>query len=432
MRELVTYVQYGISAPATEAKVGYPILRMNNLQNDGWELSDLKYIELTENEVETYRLRNGDILFNRTNSKELVGKCEVFKEKGDWVFASYLVRVKIDESIALPDFVSIFLNTSSGRVQIDRVSRQIIGMANINAEEIRDLVVPIAPLNQQHALVAEIQTARKTREQLLKKADALLDSIDGYVLAELGVEMPVVEEKKCFAIHANEITGSRIDPHYHQPKFRAINQIIESMGLGVFDLGVLINDISSGITPKVNENYYTDSSGIPFLRVQNVTRQGIDLSDAKFIKREVHEGMLKRSQLRKDDLVFTITGRIGSVAVVPDNFEGNISQHSVRFHLKTQIANININPHYVAVFLNSELGKSLAIREVTGGTRPALDYKALKALKVILPPVEVQNEIVTEVKQRLTKAKELRQEAAKEWKAAKVRFEKQLLSGEVS
>ena len=121
LRELVTYVQYGISAPATEAKVGYPILRMNNLQNDGWELSNLKYIELTENEVETYRLQNGDILFNRTNSKELVGKCEVFKEKGDWVFASYLVRVRIDESIALPHFVSIFLNTPSGRVQIDRV-----------------------------------------------------------------------------------------------------------------------------------------------------------------------------------------------------------------------------------------------------------------------------------------------------------------------
>ena len=120
------------------------------------------------------------------------------------------------------------------------------------------------------------------------------------------------------------------------------------MQFDVFDLGVLISNISSGITPKVEKDYYTDSSGIPFLRVQNVTSLGIDLSDAKFIKKEVHEGMLKRSQLQKDDLVFTITGRIGSVAVVPDNFEGNINQHSVRFHLKAQIANINITPHYIA------------------------------------------------------------------------------------
>ena len=96
-------------------------------------------------------------------------------------------------------------------------------------------------------------------------------------------------------------------------KFRAIDPIVESARFDVFNLGVLISDISSGITPKVDEDYYTDSSGIPFLRVQNVTSQGIDLSDVKFIKREVHDGMLKRSQLKKDDLVFTITGRIGSV-----------------------------------------------------------------------------------------------------------------------
>ena len=134
---------------------------------------------------------------------------------------------------------------------------------------------------------------------------------------------------------------------------------------------------------------------MPFLRVQNVTDQGIDLRDIKFIKREVHEGMLKRSQLRKDDLVFTITGRIGSVAVVQANFEGNINQHSVRFHLKPQIAANSLNPRYVAVFLNSSLGQSLAIREVTGGTRPGLDYKALYSLKIILPPPNIQNHIVT-------------------------------------
>ena len=111
--------------------------------------------------------------------------------------------------------------------------------------------------------------------------------------------------------------------------------------------------------------------------------------------------------MKKDDLVFTITGRIGSVAVVPDNFEGNINQHSVRFHLKDQITNIAINPSYIAVFLNSKLGKSLSIREVTGGTGPALDYKALKSLQIILPSIEIQDKIVTEIKNRLAEVAEL-------------------------
>ena len=135
------------------------------------------------------------------------------------------------------------------------------------------------------------------------------------------------------------------------------------------------------------------------------------MSDVKFITREVHNGMLKRSQLKKDDLVFTITGRIGSVAIVPDNFEGNINQHSVRFQLKTQIANIVTNPRYVVIFLNLALGQSLSLREVTGGTRPALDYKALYSLKIILPPTNIQNHIVTIMKSAYAQKKQNEQEA---------------------
>ena len=186
---------------------------------------------------------------------------------------------------------------------------------------------------------------------------------------------------------------------------------MENAQFDVVNLGALISDISSGATPKVDENYYTDASGIPFLRVQNVKDEGIDLSDIKFITRDVHNGMLRRSQLKKDDLVFTITGRIGSVAVVPDNFEGNINQHSVRFRLKTQITNIAINPRYVAIFLNLALGQSLSIREVTGGTRPALDYKALYSLKTILPPTNIQNHIVSIMRSAYAQKQEKEHEA---------------------
>lgn len=305
-------------------------------------------------------------------------------------------------------------------------------LPRLQTQDVQRLPILLPPPEIQNHLAEIIRSAYAMKKQKEQEADSLLDSISDYVLAELGIEIPSVEEKKCFVVYAHETVGRRIDSHYYHSEYRAIDQIVENVQSDVVSLGVLISDISSGITPKVADDYYTDASGIPFLRVQNVTNQGLDLSNVKFIKREVHEGMLKRSQLKKDDLVFTITGRIGSVAVVPDNFEGNINQHSVRFHLKEQIVNININPHYIAVFLNSEFGKSLAMREVTGGTRPALDYKALKSLKVILPPIEVQNEIVAEVKQRLTKVEALRQEAVEEWEVAKAKFEKQLLSGEVS
>jgi type I restriction enzyme, S subunit len=117
---LTKLVQYGTSERSTSDPVGVPVLRIPNLQANGWDLSDLKYLVLTAEELSTYRLEKGDILFNRTNgSRELVGKCEVFTFDGDWVFASYLIRLRIDAGQAFPEFVAAFLNTFWGRRQVE-------------------------------------------------------------------------------------------------------------------------------------------------------------------------------------------------------------------------------------------------------------------------------------------------------------------------
>ena len=421
MRELVTYVQYGISAPATETKVGYPILRMNNLQNDGWELSDLKYIELTENEIETYQLRNGDILFNRTNSKELVGKCEVFKEKGDWVFASYLVRVRIDESIALPDFVSIFLNTSSGRVQIDRVSRQIIGMANINAEEIRDLVVPIAPLNQQHALVEEIQTARKTRKQLLKKADALLDSIDDYVLAELGIKMPTVEEKKCFVVRWGAV-NDRLDPHFYYPRFEKL--------LAVLRQGP--HEILGNITERCHQKWKPEEHPEKTFRYIEINAVSRDTGEVSFSELPTKEAPNRAQMMvQKDDIIVSLTRpHHGSIALIDDELDGCIV--STGFAVLRKIKDPTISRPYLYSVLRSQLCLQQMLQRSSGGNYPAITTDQLMQILIPIPSPNRQEEIVKELSCRNAKVLRLREEAAKEWEAAKTQFEEQLLSGEVS
>lgn len=167
------------------------MLRMNNLQDDGWDFQDLKYIPMSDDDLERYRLSVGDLLFNRTNSKELVGKCEVFNEQGDWVFASYLIRVRVDAEKVLPRFVADFLATRSGRLQIDRLSRQIIGMTNINAEELKEIQIPVPPdLNWQRELVAAMDAARAERKAKLVEADNLLIGLDDFLLSTLGLVRP--------------------------------------------------------------------------------------------------------------------------------------------------------------------------------------------------------------------------------------------------
>ena len=149
-------VQYGTSQRANSDGEGTAVIRMNNLMDGRLDLSDLKHVQLPASEVAGLALQDGDILINRTNSKELVGKCAVFHEPGRYVFASYLIRLQARAGDADPDYLAWALNSVIGRQQIDALSRQIIGQANINAEEIRSLQAPLPPFDAQRGIMADI------------------------------------------------------------------------------------------------------------------------------------------------------------------------------------------------------------------------------------------------------------------------------------
>ena len=153
------------------------------------------------------------------------------------------------------------------------------------------------------------------------------------------------------------------------------------------EFGDVIESISGGATPlRANEDQYTDS-GIKFLRIQNITPIGFDFSDVKYITEIVHNNLLKRSQLAENDLLMTITGRIGTSAVVTEScLPANINQHIVRIRLKQ-----GINPNFVAAYLNSPIGLLLSNRSVTGTTRLALDYESIKKIPIPSLSSEKQN-----------------------------------------
>lgn len=157
---ILSMVQYGSSEKATTEKSGTPVVRMNNIVNGVLNLSNLKYIRLPQKDLDRLLLKDGDILFNRTNSKELVGKCGVFHEEGDYIFASYLIRIRAEENQADPDYVSFVLNNRIGRQQINALSRQIIGQANVNSQELRSLKFPLPPLKIQQEIMAHVEAGR--------------------------------------------------------------------------------------------------------------------------------------------------------------------------------------------------------------------------------------------------------------------------------
>lgn len=152
IRDIVEDVRYGTSRPAVDGGV-YPYLRMNNITYGGeLDLSDIKRIDIPENELSKCTVKYGDVLFNRTNSKELVGKTCVYDKDEMMVLAGFIIRVRVNERI-LPEFLSSFLNADFSKQMLLGMCKAAIGQANINARELQDIALYLPPIELQRKFV---------------------------------------------------------------------------------------------------------------------------------------------------------------------------------------------------------------------------------------------------------------------------------------
>jgi type I restriction enzyme S subunit len=184
VEQLSTRVQYGSSAKTNEDSTGVPVLRMGNIQEGKFDFDKLKYLPKSHDEFPELLLAKGDLLFNRTNSAELVGKTAVFKDTPQpCSFASYLIRVRFG-SDCIPDYVSYFINSVFGRAWIADVVSQQVGQANVNGTKLQALAIPLPPLAEQTRIVAEVERRLSVVEELesvvsanLQRATRLRQSI---------------------------------------------------------------------------------------------------------------------------------------------------------------------------------------------------------------------------------------------------------------
>lgn len=178
--DLLSEVNYGTSAKANADGHGLPMLRMGNITYDGrLDLSDLKHIELRPRDVEKYTTKRGDILFNRTNSKELVGKTAVVKYDEPLAIAGYLVRARTNAD-GNADYISAYLNSCHGKATLMSMCKNIVGMANINAKEMQRIRIALPPriLQDQFSTRLEaLEPLRKTMEISLTESAALFTSL---------------------------------------------------------------------------------------------------------------------------------------------------------------------------------------------------------------------------------------------------------------
>ena len=157
------------------------MIRMGNVDYSGnLDLAALKYVDLPPDDVARFGLKDGDLLFNRTNSKELVGKTGLWIGDREAILASYFIRLRVDERLARPFFVWAFMNTPHMKRVLFETARGAIGQANINSRELRAFRIPLPALDVQvrfEARCRDVLALRLQQDQATAKAEAAFQAL---------------------------------------------------------------------------------------------------------------------------------------------------------------------------------------------------------------------------------------------------------------
>lgn len=228
-----------------------------------------------------------------------------------------------------------------------------------------------------------------------------------------------------FLVKRSQLTTSKIFVEFYLPEYQ---EKLDALAKSPYPLKSLKKVASRLFDGPFGSNRKVDmyqDDGIPYIRVKDVLPTGIDLSDIKYISQEKHQE-LNRSRVIPGNVLITIAGRVGTAAVFPDTFEeGNITGHIAGIELPE-----DINPHYVAAFLNSQFGEFQVIRLSHRTTRPEMNLKEVGSILISIPPRSLQDQIAQVMQEAYAEAARLRIQAENSVSLSKQSVERMIVGEE--
>ena len=424
---IVCKPQYGAGEPGIERKnvSDARYIRITDIDENGLISQD--DLGATANYIEDkYILNENDILIARSGNT--VGKAYIHKSAPyDCFFAGYLIRFIIDKQKALPEYIFTFTQLNTYKDWVKAVQRPS-GQPNINSEEYQSLEIPLPDIDKQQVIVDIINSAYLQKQQKESEAQQLLDSIDAYILNELGITLPEIKtniKSRMFLVKRSELEA-RLDPYYSQEYFKEAFNALARGNYPLYSIKSLSSLITSGITPKSGGEAYTDDkeTGIPFIRSGNIDINGnFDFEDLLYLKPEIHECIMKSSQVHKNDLMIAIVGAtIGQVGIFLDEREANINQAIALVRLKD-----GNDVQYVKELIKSQVGQLSLNRLKRPVARANINLEEISTIKIPLPPFTKQQEIANHIYAIRQQAKQLQREGKSILENAKKEVEQMII-----
>ena len=246
--------QYGVSIEMNEDGIGTKIYRMNEISNVLADSDVSKYAELTDSEIAEYRLQDRDILFNRTNSLKFVGRTGIFRKfhDDDVTFASYLVRLSPNKNIVTPEYLTAFLNTKYGALDVKRRARISINQSNVNPEELKRVGIPLLS----HELQRKITLSFDKAFILIQSSEAQYRDTQALLLSELGLADWHPKRQPESVRNFSDVWGTgRMDAEYFQPKYDEIVDAIKGYSGGWDTQSNLVRLKDRNFNPDADTKY---------------------------------------------------------------------------------------------------------------------------------------------------------------------------------
>jgi restriction endonuclease S subunit len=315
--------------------------------------------------------------------------------------------------VSPPYYVSTYLNSKYTKTQIDRILKGI-GVPDLHLENIAEIKIPLPPIEVQNEIISLIQSAYSQKVEKKQEAEKLLNSIDNYVLEELGIKIPEVKDTMCFVVDSGNVNNNRADAIYWKPKFQNIEKILKSSQFPIKGL-TEIAKIQRGILIPP-EKYKKGSKN--YIRISDLKNLSISPENIMKVDFDGKEG-----KVFENEILFTAIGAtIGKIALIDVQFSSSYFSNNL-----TKIIAIKVNPKYLASFILSKIGQEQIKRYSTQTAQPKINDEELAMIKISLPPTKIQNKIANEVKSRIEKAKLLKSEAENIIESAKKQVEKIIL-----
>ena len=378
LEDIVCELKYGTSEKSSSVgKIA--VLRMANLTNWGTiDYSDLVYSSNDE-DIKQYSLKKDDLLFNRTNSSEWVGKTAVYKEERPAIYAGYLIRVR--PILISSDYLNYVMNSSYYRNWCYNVKTDAVNQSNINAQKLSQLMIPVPPLKEQERIIIEIakwisliDTIKNSKENLqviIKQAKSKILglAIHGKLVPQDPNDEPASELLKRINPKA-EITCD--NAHY-------TNLPVGWVMCKLSDLCRIENGFAFS-----SDNY--KSQGIPLVRISNINHNTIDITECVYIEGVTDD----RFKISKGDLLIALSGATtGKMGVYPFDETAYLNQRVGNIKILNKSS---LSPNYRNTYMQSKVDEILKI--AYGGAQPNISASVIGNFDFPLPPYKEQIRIV--------------------------------------